>query len=70
MPVPHAFAAERPRESQALIVAASALQLAFVLLVWLLALAPMALLALGATVIQAVKGAVVKVPVASAGFRR
>lgn len=50
------------RESKALVVAISALQLALIVLVWLLALVPMALIALGATVVQALKPAAVKVP--------
>ncbi|WP_165185200.1 hypothetical protein [Caulobacter soli] len=50
------------QESKALVVAISALQLAMIVLVWLLALIPMALMALGATVFQAVKPAFAKVP--------
>jgi hypothetical protein len=49
-----------PQESKALVVAISALQLAMIVLVWLLALVPMALMALGATVVQALKPAAVK----------
>jgi hypothetical protein len=50
------------QESKALVVAISVLQLAMIVLVWLLALIPMALIALGATMIQAVKSATAKVP--------
>lgn len=50
------------QESKALVVAISALQLAMIVLVWLLALLPMALMALGAMVFQAVKPAFGKVP--------
>ena len=53
---------EHHKESKALVVATSALQLALVVLVWLLALVPMALLALGATVYRALKPAMVKTP--------
>lgn len=48
------------QESKALVVAISALQLAMIVLVWLLALVPMALLTLGATVVQALRPAAVK----------
>jgi hypothetical protein len=48
------------QESKALVVAISVLQLGMIVLVWLLALIPMALLALGATVFNALKPAVVK----------
>jgi hypothetical protein len=64
MPVPHAFSAQERQESKFLVVAISALQLALVILVWLLALVPMAVMALGAMVFQAVKPAVAKVPAA------
>jgi hypothetical protein len=50
------------KESKALVVAISVLQLAFVVLVWLLALIPVALMALGATVFQAVKPKAATVP--------
>lgn len=50
------------RESKALVVAISALQLALIILVWLLALIPMALMALGAMAFQALKTAVAKAP--------
>jgi hypothetical protein len=50
------------QESKALVVAISVLQLAMIVLVWLLALVPVALMALGALVIQALKPAVAKVP--------
>lgn len=50
------------QESKALVVAISALQLALIVFVWLLALVPMALMALGATVLQAMKPASVKTP--------
>lgn len=60
MPVPHAVSARARQESKVLVVAISALQLAFVLLAWLLALVPLALMALGAAVFQAVKPAAAK----------
>ncbi|MNL61447.1 hypothetical protein D3C87_1853690 [compost metagenome] len=50
------------RESKALVVAISVLQLAMIVFVWLLALVPMALIALGATVVQAVKSSTSKTP--------
>jgi hypothetical protein len=50
------------QESKALVVAISVLQLGMIVFVWLLALIPMALLALGATVYRAVKPAAVKTP--------
>jgi hypothetical protein len=50
------------QESKALVVAISVLQLAMIVFVWLLALIPMALLALGATVYRALKPATVKTP--------
>ncbi len=53
------------RESKALVVAISALQLGFVVLVWLLALIPMALVALGAMVFQALKPKAVGAPAAT-----
>ena len=65
MSVPHAFAAQERPESKALVVAISALQLALVVLVWLLAIVPVALMALGAMVFQAVKPASAKVPAAA-----
>jgi hypothetical protein len=46
---------ERP-ESKALVVAISALQLGLVVLVWLLAIVPAALLALGALLLQGLRG--------------
>ncbi len=49
-------AQDRP-ESKALVVMISVLQLALVVLVWLLALVPMALLALGAMTVKSVRGA-------------
>ncbi len=52
----------RRQESKALVVAISALQLAMIVFVWLLALVPMALIALGATVFQALKPTAVKTP--------
>lgn len=58
-------AAFRPRDKQepkALVVAISVLQLGFVILVWLLALLPVALMALTATVIQALRPATAKAP--------
>ncbi|WP_029914247.1 hypothetical protein [Caulobacter sp. UNC358MFTsu5.1] len=67
MPAVHAtFRSQNHRatrqESKALVVAISALQLAMLFLVWLVALIPMALLALGATVVQALKPAAAKTP--------
>ena len=64
MSVPHAFPARERPESKALVVAISALQLALVVLVWLLAIVPVALMALGAMVFQAMKPASAKVPAA------
>ena len=64
MSVPHAFPAQERPESKALVVAISALQLALVVLVWLLAIVPVALMALGAMVFQTVKPASAKVPAA------
>ena len=52
----------RHQESKALVVAISVLQLAMIVVVWLLALVPMALMALGATVFQALKSATAKAP--------
>jgi hypothetical protein len=49
-------------ESKALVVAISVLQLAMLVFVWLLALVQMALMALGATVFQALKPAIAKSP--------
>jgi len=49
-------------ESKLLVVAISVLQLALLVFVWLLALVPMALMALGATVLQALKSATAKRP--------
>lgn len=65
MPAVHAtFRSQNHRgqraESKALVVAISALQLAMIVLVWLLALVPMALIALGATVVSALKPAAAK----------
>ena len=70
MPAVHAtFRSQNHRgtrqESKALVVVISALQLALIVLVWLLALVPMALIALGATMIQALKPATVKTPAAT-----
>jgi len=70
MPAVHAtFRSQNHRghgqESKALVVAISVLQLALIVVVWLLALVPMALLALGATVIQALRPVVAKAPMAS-----
>jgi hypothetical protein len=50
------------QESKALVVAISVLQLAMIVFVWLLALVPMAVLALGATVYRALKPAAAKTP--------
>uniref|UniRef100_B0SVM3 Uncharacterized protein n=1 Tax=Caulobacter sp. (strain K31) TaxID=366602 RepID=B0SVM3_CAUSK len=49
------------RESKALVVAVSVLQLALIVLVWLLAIVPVALLAVGAMVVQALRPADTKV---------
>ncbi|KQY28818.1 hypothetical protein ASD21_03170 [Caulobacter sp. Root1455] len=67
MPAVHAtFRSQSHRghrqESKALVVAISVLQLAVIVLVWLLALVPVALMALGAMVIQALKPAAAKTP--------
>jgi hypothetical protein len=62
MPVPHAFSARERQESKALVVVISVLQLALVVLVWLLAIVPVAVMALAATVFQAVRGVAVKAP--------
>ena len=62
MSVPHAFPARERPESKALVVAISALQLALIVLVWLLAVVPVAVMALGAAVFQALKSAVAKTP--------
>jgi hypothetical protein len=53
---------EHHKESKALVVATSVLQLALVVLVWLLALVPVALMALVATVIGALKPVAAKAP--------
>ena len=52
-----AFPQRDRRESKALVVAVSVLQLALVVLVWLLAIVPAALLALGAMAVQALRPA-------------
>jgi len=62
MPVPHASSAQERQESKILVVAISALQLALIVLVWLLAIVPVAVMALGAAVFQALKSAVAKTP--------
>jgi hypothetical protein len=49
-------------ESKALVVAISVLQLSLIAFVWLLALVPMALMALGAAVFQTLKPAPAKTP--------
>jgi Flp pilus assembly protein TadB len=54
----------RRQEPKALVVAFSVLQLAMIVVVWLLALVPMALMALGAMVIQTLKPVAVKAPTA------
>ncbi len=64
MPVSHALSAQERPESKAWVVVISALQLALVVLVWLLALVPVAVMALVAMVFQAVKLAVAKAPAA------
>jgi hypothetical protein len=53
---------EHRKESKALVVATSALQLALIVLVWLLALVPVAVMALVAMVIGALKSADAKAP--------
>jgi hypothetical protein len=63
MPVPQAFTAQDRQEPKALVVALSVLQLALVVMVWLLAIIPMALMALGTAAFRAVKPAAVRVPV-------
>lgn len=65
MLVPHAFSAQERPESKFLVVAISVLQLALVVLVWLLAIAPVALMALGAMALKAMKPAAVKVSTAA-----
>ena len=50
-----AFPPRDRRESKALVVAVSVLQLALVALVWLLAIVPAALLAVGAMAVQALR---------------
>lgn len=64
MPAPHAmFRGRNPRkESKPLVVAVSVLQLGLIVLVWLLALVPVALMALVATVAGALKPAAAKAP--------
>ena len=62
--VSHAFAADESRESKALVVAISALQLALIVLVWLLALAPMAVAALWAMAVEPMAPVGVKVAAA------
>ena len=56
-----AFPPRDRRESKALVVAVSVLQLALVVMVWLLAIVPAALLALGAMVVHALRPADAKV---------
>ena len=63
--MPAALAAFPPRdrrESKALVVSVSVLQLALVVLVWLLAIVPAALLALGAMAVQALRPARQPIP--------
>ena len=57
-----AFPPRNRRESKALVVTVSMLQLAMVVLVWLLAIVPAALLALGAMVVRALRPARQRVP--------
>ena len=57
MPISNASSVQKRPESKALVVAISALQLALVALVWLLALVPVALLALGGLAFQALRSA-------------
>ena len=53
---PPAFGSRRRQEPRALVVALSALQLGLVLLVWVLAIVPAALLALGALLVRSLRG--------------
>jgi hypothetical protein len=62
MPVPQASSAQERQESKILVVAISALQLALIVLVWLLAIVPVAVMALGAAVFQAIRPANAKLP--------
>jgi hypothetical protein len=55
--VPHRVRSQERQESKALVVAISALQLGLVVLVWLLAIVPVALLALGALLFKSLRGA-------------
>ena len=54
--VPHRVRSQDRQESKALVVAISALQLGLVVLVWLLAIVPAALLALGAVLFKSLRG--------------
>jgi len=54
--LPHSLRASERQESKALVVAISVLQLGLVVLVWLLALVPAAVLALAALLIQGARG--------------
>jgi hypothetical protein len=54
--VPHRVRSQERQESKALVVAISALQLGLVVLVWLLAIVPAALLALGALLFKSLRG--------------
>jgi hypothetical protein len=65
MPVSHAFSEKDRQESKLLVVVISALQLTLVVLVWLLALVPMAAMALVAMLFQVLKAAGAKVPAAA-----
>jgi len=53
-----AFGSRRRHESRGLVVLISALQLGLVLLVWVLAIVPAALLALGASLVHGLRGGV------------
>ena len=53
---PPAFGSRSRQEPRALVVALSALQLGLVMLVWMLAIVPAALLALGALLVRSLRG--------------
>jgi hypothetical protein len=54
--VPHRARSQERQESKALVVAISVLQLSLVVVVWLLAIVPAALLALGALLFKSLRG--------------
>lgn len=62
MPASHALSAQDRRDSKVLVVVVSALQLALVVLVWLLALLPVTVMALCAMAFQAMKPVGAKLP--------